>query len=379
MTAPRLEIDLSKIQHNARALVERLARHGISVTGVTKASLGSPELAGALLRSGVKALGESRIENIEALRHAQIPGPMILLRSPMLSQVPRVVASADISFNTEIEVIERLSFEAQAQGRRHGVVLMVELGDLREGILPVDLEETVRVTVSQPNLRLVGIGTNLACHSGASPDARNMSELSTLAHSLESTFDLTLDIVSGGNSANLDWALSGAAPGRINNLRLGESILLGRETLHRRPIAGLHTDAMTIVAETIECKTKPSQPWGEIAQPAFGEAASTPSNRGEISQAILALGRQEIDPLGLYPPPGIEILGASSDHLVVDSGPHPLRIGSEVTFQVNYSALLRAMSSTSVAKVFLRQDHRPLVPLRSLPLDQERDALRVDM
>ncbi len=355
MTAPRLEIDLDKIRHNSRTLVERLAGQGVSVTGVTKASLGSPEIAGAMIQSGVRALGDSRIENIEAMRRAQVAGPMILIRSPMLSQVPRVVASADISFNTELDVIEKLSSDARLQDRNHGIVLMVELGDLREGILPSNLEETVRQILRLPNIVLTGIGTNLACRSGVSPDAKNMSELSALTDSLESTFGLPIGMVSGGNSANLDWALSSAATGRINNLRLGEAIFLGRETLHRRPISGLHTDAVTIVAETIESKIKPSQPWGDIAQAAFESAPSATLDRGDISQAILALGRQEIDPLGLFPPPGVEILGASSDHLIVDPGPHQLRIGAEIAFQVNYSSLIRAMSSTFVTKEFLTQ------------------------
>ncbi|MGB3561538.1 MAG: alanine/ornithine racemase family PLP-dependent enzyme [Thermoanaerobaculia bacterium] len=350
MTAPRLEIDLDKIQHNARTLVELLAVRGISVTGVTKATLGSPEIAGALLRAGVSALGDSRIENIEAMRHARVPASMTLLRSPMISQADRVVAHADVSFNTELDVISKLSSAAQETKRTHGIVLMVELGDLREGILPGDLEDTVRETLRFPNISLRGIGTNLACRCGASPDARNMAELSALAGSIEATFGLTVDIVSGGNSANLDWALSDADTGRINDLRLGESILLGREPLHRQPIDGLHTDAMTLVAEVIESKVKPSQPWGEIAQTAFGEEPPT-TDRGDITQTILAIGRQDTDPSGLEPPRGIEVLGASSDHLIVDSGDYHFSVGETIEFQLNYSALVRAMTSPFVAKV----------------------------
>ena len=251
MTAPRLEIDLDKIQHNARTLVERLGKRGISVTGVTKATLGSLEIAGALLGAHVHALGDSRIENIEAMRRARVPAAMTLIRSPMLSQAERIVMSADVSFNTELDIISKLSSAAREAKRTHGVVLMVELGDLREGIISSDLENTVRETLRLPNIALKGIGTNLACRCGVSPDARNMDELSSLADSIEATFGLTLDIVSGGNSANLQWALSDADIGRINDLRLGESILLGRETssapadrwaIHRRHLAHRRSD-----------------------------------------------------------------------------------------------------------------------------------------
>ncbi len=261
-----------------------------------------------------------------------------------------------MSFNTEIDVIRALSSAAQDTGRRHGVVLMVELGDLREGIMPGDLEHAAHDTLDLPNIALRGIGANLACRSGVSPDARNMSELSALADSLDARLGRRIGIVSGGNSANLGWALGTADTGRINNLRLGESILLGREPLRRRPIDGLHCDAITLVAEVIESNVKPSRPWGTLAETAFG--APPPSvDRGDASQVIFAVGRQDTDPEGLHAPPGITILGASSDHLVVDSGHDRLSVGAEVGFQLNYSALLRAMTSPFVTKIVRTSAH----------------------
>ena len=363
MSAPRLEIDLDKIEHNARSLVARLADRGISVTAVTKAALGSPEIARSLLQAGASGLGDSRIENIEAMCHANVPASMTLIRSPMLSQVERLVTHVEVSFNTELDVISKISSFAQKARRTHGVVLMVELGDLREGIMPGDLENAVRQTLRFPYIAFKGIGTNLACRSGVSPDARNMAELSTLAESIEATFGLTIEIISGGNSANVPWALSGADTGRINNLRLGESILLGREPLHRQRIDGLHTDAITLIAEVIESKVKPTQPWGEIGQTAFG-AKPPAQDRGDICQAILAIGLQDTDPCGLEPPPDIKIVGASSDHLIVESGLHPLPVGTELTFQLNYSALVRVMTSPFVAKVVTIQGRSVPVPAR---------------
>jgi predicted amino acid racemase len=354
MTAPRLEIDLDKIRQNALTLVPLLAARGISVTGVTKAILGSPKIAGALLEAGVSGLGDSRIENIEAMRRAGIRAPITLIRSPMLSQVDRVVAHVDVSFNTELDTISALSSAARKAGRTHGIVLLVELGDLREGIMPGELESTVRDALRFPNIAVKGIGTNLACRCGVSPDEKNMAELSALAESIDAAFGPTVSMVSGGNSANLRWALGSASTGRINNLRLGESLLLGRETLQRQSIEGLHTDAITLIAEVIESKVKPSEPWGILAETAFG-AQPRASDRGRISQTILAIGQQDTDPSGLRPPSGIEVLGASSDHLVVDAGRRHLAIGAEVAFQLDYSALIRAMASPFVAKVIKTQ------------------------
>ncbi len=363
MTAPRLEVDLDKIHHNARTMVRRLSHEGISVTGISKAVLGAPEVVRAILAAGVESIGDSRIENIEAMRVANVTAKIVLTRSPMLSQVARVVASADASLNTELDVISALSKAAAKLGRMHGVILMVELGDLREGIMPVDLERIVRQTLNFPNIILEGIGTNLACRSGVVPDAKNMAELSSQAEAIEATFGCHLGIISGGNSANIEWALSGVGSGRINNLRLGESILLGLEPLNRQPIEGLHTDAFTLFAEVIESSEKPSKPWGTAAQSAYGKTEIA-NDRGHISQAILAIGMQDVDPSGLVPPAGIEILGSSSDHLVINCGEEPLPVGAEIAFHVNYSALVSAMTSPFVAHVFHDADEKytPVVP-----------------
>ena len=362
MTAPRIEIDLDKIHQNARSLVRRLALRGIAVVGVTKASLGATEIAREMCRAGVVSLGDSRLENIETMRKGGVEASMMLLRSPMLSQVGRVVENVEQSLNTEIVVIRALSRAAQCLGRIHGIVLMVELGDLREGILPRDLKGIAAEVLKLPNLVLKGIGANLACLNGVVPDAQKMTELSALADSIEASLGLTLEVISGGNSANLSWVFGAAEIGRVNQLRLGESILLGRETLDRRAIQGLSTDAFTLVAEVIESKRKPAQPWGEIAQAAF-EVKPIAAQHGNTCRAVLALGRQDTDPEGIVAAAGFTILGASSDHLMVDCGQQLLPVGSEMCFQLNYSALVRSMTSPFVAKVMKNPSRDHLEPI----------------
>lgn len=351
MTGPRLEIRLDLIRDNARALVELLRPLGIVAMGVTKGVLGSPEVARSFLDAGMSSLGDARVENLRKLRASGVAARLTLIRSPMISQADEVVAQADISHNTEVSVIACLSEAAQRQSRIHGVVLMVELGDLREGVAPADLEHVVRQTLGFPNIELRGIGANLACQNGVAPDRENMGVLSSLANSLETTFGLSMDVVSGGNSASLGWALSAPDVGRINELRLGESILLGKDPLHGTEISELHTDAFSLVGEVIELQRKPTLPWGQIEQSAFGPP--TPRvDRGVISQAIVAIGRQDVDPSGLEAPAGHSVLGASSDHLIIDAGRVPLVVGAEIRFKVNYSALLRAMTSPFVSKSF---------------------------
>jgi predicted amino acid racemase len=229
---------------------------------------------------------------------------------------------------------------------------MVELGDLREGVAADRVIDLARAADRHAALELVGLGTNLACQCGVAPDERKMDQLSALADAVEAATGSPLSIVSGGNSANLDWALGAADLGRVDELRLGEALLLGTDPLHRRPIDGLRTDACTLFAEVIEVQDKPAQPWGEVAQAAHGTAAPRPGN-GTIRQALVALGRQDTDPDGLTPPPGLAILGASSDHLVLDASHHSLAVGDELGFGLGYGALVRAMTSPYVEHVMV--------------------------
>jgi predicted amino acid racemase len=346
----RIEINLGKIEQNTRLVVDRLASTGIRVVGITKAVLGSPGVGAAMLRGGARGLGDSRVPNLARLAGLDRSPLRTLVRSPALSQVTQVVEFADISLNTEAVVLAALDRAASQQKRMHAVVLMVELGDLREGIALGDVPEAVRAVLAHSSLRLVGLGANLACQSGVVPDDRNMAILSGLADDIEALHGISLDVVSGGNSANLNWALRTRDVGRIDELRLGEAILLGVDPLYRRPIPGLHTDAFTLTAEVIEVAMKPAQPWGDSAQTAFGEAPVR-TGSGIVHQAILALGRQDVDPDGLQPPEGITILGMSSDHLVVDLGDHLVAVGDEIDFGVAYGALVRAMTSPFVTKI----------------------------
>lgn len=346
----RIETDLDKIEQNTRTLVDRLAVTGIRVTGVTKAVLGSPGVGAAMLRGGVCGLGDSRVPNLARLAGLDRSPFRTLIRSPMLSQAARVVDVADVSLNTEAAVLAALDQAASQQNRMHAVVLMVELGDLREGIAVDDVTEAVRTVLGYSSLQLVGLGANLACQNGVVPDDRNMGILTGLADDVEARHGIALDVVSGGNSANLNWALHTHDVGRIDELRLGEAILLGVDPLYRTPIPGLHTDAFTLTAEVIEVASKPAQPWGDRAQAAFGNAPVR-TRTSTVRQAILALGRQDVDPDGLQSPEGITILGTSSDHLVVDLGDYQVSVGDEIDFGVGYGALVRAMTSPFVTKI----------------------------
>jgi predicted amino acid racemase len=352
VAGPYLTIDLDKIERNARAIVALCRQHGIEVTGVTKCVRGLPEVADAMLRGGVASIGESRLENIRRLRDAGLAAPLMQLRLPSLSNVEEVVRYADVSLNSELSVLAALSEAAVHQGRVHDAIVMVDLGDLREGVWPDDVVPFVRETLRLPGIRLVGLGTNLACFGGVVPTEDNMTRLVELAEEVESGFGLALRWISGANSSGLDLIASGRMPKRVNHARLGESILLGRETVHRRPWPGTAQDAFVLYAEVLELKTKPSAPLGERSEDAFGGLPAF-AERGKGPRALLNVGREDIDAEGLTPhDQGLAILGATSGYLAVDvsAAANSIRVGDELAFSLNYGALLAAMTSEYVKK-----------------------------
>ena len=354
MTTPRIEVDLGKISHNTRHLVDRLQSQKISVTGVTKAVCGHPSIAQAMLDGGAESLAEARISNVRRLRRAGLSCPITLIRTPSLSQVDQVVRYCDVSYNTETVAITALAEAAIRAGVTHDVILMVEMGDMREGILPENLTEIVQHVTQMPGVNLRGVAANFACMNGTRPDAVTMRALSNLATDTETTCGPFIESLSGGNSANLPWALGSGSTGRITNLRLGEAILLGVDPISGVQIEGLYTDAFTLFVEVIEVRTDTAFDDSAGLNPLHVSPAFFPSDR-----AIVALGLQDTDTSGLVFPEGMTCLGTTSDHMVVQSSMSQLRAGQEIELAMNYSALMRTMAAPDTTTV-MNHEVKPL-------------------
>ena len=349
---PRLLIDLEKIRHNAEVVSRLAARCGIGVVGVTKACCGDPLVAKAMLAGGVVGIADSRIENIRRLKEWGIETDMMLLRTPMLTQIPEVVGYADISLNSEIRVLKALDDEAMRTKRRHGIILMVEMGDLREGMMPEELDAAVQLTLQCEHLDLLGFGMNLACFGGVVPTMEKIFSFDRLARRIEQAYGVEFEIVSGGNSANIPYLLHHGEMTSINNLRIGEGILLGVETVRREPIPGTFQDAFTLECEIIELKNKPSVPDGMVSQDAFGRQPVF-EDLGVIRRGIVALGRQDVIVEGLVSlDPGIAILGASSDHIILHVSNPEMELGGVVRFSPKYGALVHLCTSGYVKKKY---------------------------
>lgn len=345
-------VDLQKITENTRRVVEAL--EGRSVFGVTKVTCGSPEVARAMLTGGAAGIADSRLENVARMREAGILAEFWSLRAPAPERAEEAVRLLDVSLESEIETVRALDAAAARLGKRHRIVAMVDLGDLREGMLAADLPAFLAAAEALPNIEVYGIGTSLTCYGSIVPDERNLGELVALTQTAEARLGRRLH-VSGGMSSSLDALVGGFLPERIDSLRIGESIVLGVSTVTREPILGLHTDAVTVSAPVIECLRKPSVPWGTCAQDAFG-GRPVFEDHGERLRAILAMGRQDAVPDALVPvDAGVKVLGASSDHLVLDVEdlPVPPRPGDAIAFVPGYSATLAAFTSPYVAKRFV--------------------------
>ena len=355
---PRLDIYLDKIRNNSQNIKTLCSKHGIKVVGITKGCCAIAEVGQVIIDGGIDILGDSRIENLRGLRKAELKAETMLIRIPMLSEVDRVLNWADISLNSEISVIKSLSQEALKRKIVHRIILMIDLGDLREGIMPDDALQMVGKIRKLPGVKLLGVGTNFCCISGVMPTRKNLTKLVELTEEIENNFHINLEVISGGNTSVLKLVEDDIVPNRINQLRIGVGILLGQDDARLRNIAGTYQDTFILIAEVIEVQEKPSLPRGEIGRDAFGEIPVF-RDLGIKKRAILAIGKQDIYLNGLFPlKEGIKIVGASSDHLVIDitDFKEELKVGDEVKFRLNYPVLLSATTSKYINKYFHRKE-----------------------
>ena len=348
MTAPRLEINLGKIRDNARLLVEMCASHGIEVAAVTKGVCALPPVVQAMLDGGVQRLCDSRVHNLRRLHEAGIQAPRQLIRSAMPSQVDDVVRFADVSHVTDVRLLRPLSEAAVRQGRTHGVLLMVELGGLREGMAPEALIPAVHLALELPGLEPVGVGTAIGCYNDEYPTPADVKQLVDRCEEARAATGAALPIVSGGSSSALPLLWTGGMPSGITQLRIGEAILLGVVELAGwsggDPLPGAHTDTMRLVAEVIEVADEPiyAAPGGDLWRPA--------------GRAIAALGYVDVPVKAIIgAEEGLTVIDATSDHLLLDTvPPHPtLAPGQEVVLRPYYRAMVAACASEYVEKVFI--------------------------
>ncbi len=360
---PQLEFDLALLRSNADAVISRCRGMGIRVCGVVKGVDGLPEAARVLRAAGAAELGTSRLEQVAKCRAAGVPGPWLLIRIPGLTELPDVVALCETSLQSEWPTLLALEEECLRQNKTHRVIVMTDLGDLREGFW--DKKELVdvceRVERDLPHVQLAGIGVNLTCYGSTKPTPEKMNELVGLARQVEQRIGRKLEIVSGGATSSFTLVHWGTMPAGVNHLRIGEAILLGKDLQVDwgiRDMDYLRMDALTLRAEVVEVKDKPTYPIVEFAIDAFGRKPVY-EDRGIRRRAILALGRADVGELESLIPrePGLTVIGGSSDHCIVDveDCPRRLQVGDIVEFSLCYSHMLYAAARSDMRIIFKNQ------------------------
>ena len=358
---PLLEINLNKIADNTKYLVDLCNKNNISIAGVIKGVNADEEVVNVLADGGCKYLASSRIEQITDLKEKNIEKETMLIRMPMKHEIKEVVKYIDISLNSEINTINLLEKECKKQKKEHKIILMVDLGDLREGFF--NKEELIDITLYIENnleyVKLYGIGTNLSCYGSIKPSHENLSYLCEIAQDIEDKIGRKLDIISGGSTTSLPLLFDNKMPSKINNLRIGEALIIGRDLIDYwgYDLDKMHKDTMILKAEVIEIKEKPTYPIGEMFLDAFGNKPVY-EDKGIRKRAILAVGKQDfVNDRDLVPlDENVEIVGSSSDHLIVDiqDSDTNFQVGDIMSFGMFYSNALYLTSSKYVNKHYIQ-------------------------
>ncbi|WP_371367574.1 Ornithine racemase [Sporomusa rhizae] len=356
---PILQINLDYIYDNSKKLVDLCNQNGICISGVVKGFNGDPKIAEELVKAGCEHIASARLEQLIKLKKHGIAKQTMLVRIPMLSELEDMVGNVDISLNSEWETVENIEIICKKKKVIHKVVLMCDVGDLREGFF--NTEELINLALYIENslqyVKLYGIGTNIGCYGSINPSVENLSQLCLVAEEIEKKIGRNLELVSGGATTSLTLLLEGKMPTKINNLRIGEAILVNRDLqdLRKFNIEGLHQDNFILNAQIVEVKDKPSYPIGEIFFDAFGNKPVY-TDRGIRKRAILAVGKQDIGDHDKLIPMlnGIQIIGSSSDHMIVDiqDCKQNIKVGDVLEFMMQYPPMLYLTASKNVKKIY---------------------------
>lgn len=346
---PKLLIDLKKYANNLNKMIEISELNNFSLAVVSKVFLGEKPLIDVINKSTASYIADSNLSNLKKMNTTK---QKLFLRIAQLKEIKELIEVADVSLQSEFVTIKKIDEEAKKRNKTHNIILMFDLGDLREGIYYKDSYlKVVKEILTLKNINLLGIGTNLTCYGGVIPSLEIYERLKVIKEAIESEFRIKLEVISGGNSSSISLLEKGKLPKFINNLRIGEALVLGRETAYGNKIKGFYDDVFLLKASIVEIKTKPSFPDGKTGMDAFGKKVKI-VDKGLQKRAILAIGKQSVSKDDLIPLDKSEIIGSSSDHLIVDLKDQNYQIGDVLTFKLKYGGILSLMTSPYVRKTY---------------------------
>ena len=350
-----ITINSSKLSYNFNFLNQLFTKNQIDWAIVGKLLCGNEKFLKVLLDISNKEICDSRLSNLKIIKKLSPKTQTVYIKPPAKRLAKSIIEFADVSFNTEINTIKALSEEAVSQQKTHKIVIMVEMGELREGIMAKNLPEFYSKVLQLPNIEVVGIGTNLNCLNGILPDKDKLFKLNRYKEIVEEKFNTKIPYISAGSSVTIPLIFRKEIPKGINHFRVGETLFFGTDVYKDSTISGMYQDVFKLTAEIIEIIEKPMIPAGNVGTNLTGESPTfNKKNIGKTSvRAIVDIGLLDIDHKNIKPKnPEIEIIGASSDMLILELGTNDsdFKVGDTVDFSMNYMAVLRAMNSDYVDK-----------------------------
>ncbi len=350
-----IELNKDKLKHNYLFLDDLFEKNNINWGMVSKVLCGNKSYLKLLLDLGIKEIHDSRISNLRVIKSIDPNVQTVYIKPPPKKSIKSLVKYADVSLNTEFETIKLISEEAGLQNKIHKVIIMIEMGDLREGVMGENLIDFYSSIFKLSNINIIGIGTNLNCLNGIMPTHDKMIQLSLYEQLIEATFNKKIPWVSGGSSVTIPMIYKKLIPIGINHFRVGETLFFGNDLITGKPIKGMKTDVFKLFAEVIELTEKPKVPMGEIGTNVAGESPEiNEQDYGKTSfRAILDIGLLDIDTKNITPyKKSFKFSGASSDMIVLDIGRNSgkLKVGDYVEFRPDYMGALRILNSDYIEK-----------------------------
>ena len=350
-----IELNKEKLLYNFHYLDDLFKENNIYWGIVSKVLCGNKDYLQLLLDLGIKEIHDSRISNLKVIKRIDPDVQTVYIKPPPKRSIRSLVKYADVSLNTEYETINLISAEAQRQNKNHKIIIMIEMGDLREGVMGDDVVDFYSSVFKLPNIEIIGLGTNLNCLNGVMPNHDKMVQLSLYKQLIEARFNKKILWVSGGSSVTIPLIFKKLIPKGVNHFRVGEALFFGNNLITNKQIKGMKTDVFKLYAEVIELTEKPKVPTGEIGTNVAGESPEiNEKDYGKTSfRAILDVGLLDIDTNNITPiKRNYQFTGASSDMIILDIGKNSgkLKIGDLVELKLDYMGALRILNSDYIDK-----------------------------
>jgi ornithine racemase len=345
-----------KLQHNYDYLSKLFEENNVEWGVVTKLLCGNKLFINELLKMDVKEMHDTRISNLRTIKALNPKVQTVYIKPPAKRSIANVVRYADVSFNTDYSTIKMLSNQAQSQNKIHKIIIMIEMGDLREGVMGDQLMDFYSQVFELPNIEIIGIGTNLNCLNGIMPNQDKLIQLSLYKQLIEVKFNRKIPWISGGTSVTLSMMINNQIPPGINHFRIGEALFFGNDLFNDRPFEGMKTDVLKLYTEIIELYEKPIVPTGDQKENVAGHIPTfNPEDFGKSTfRAIIDIGLLDINPDYIIPvDKSVKVIEASSDMLVVDLGDNNgnYKTGDLISFDLRYMGALGLFNSNYVEKV----------------------------